>query len=647
MKKLLPLVLFFSPYFLTGQPAEATFLGNWTDDNIIVTSWLNSRYNEVWGFAINCREYGVIGSTEGMHFIDVTDPTNPEQVFFVKGSDTGPDLVHRDFKSFKGYLYCIADEGFTSTLQIIDLKDLPNSVTQVYSSSEFVVRAHNLFIDTSQARLYLLGRGNTTRVLDISDPIKPKLLATYPNPALNLPYVHDAYIKDNIGIMNCGYDGLWVVDFTNPALPVLLGTMTSYPESGYNHSGWLSDDGKYYFLCDETHGKSVKVVDMSDYSNLQVVATLNPNSWAGQIPHNCLIRGDLLYVSYYYDGLQVFDVSDPFNPVKVAYYDTYPDPNENFYAGSWGVYPLLPSGNILLSDMQYGFFVFEALPGTSGRSIVPSKDDLNACTGEAIVLTLKIGEGFTSPVSLEAAGNVPGGVQFSQNPANPGTLVEVTISNPAYGDYAFAFQASDDQNGTAEVCVEAAVRDKPALPVSYLQFPADNAQEIATPVIFEWSEITDAVDYLLQISTSSQDFENNIVFSANTTEASYLFSDLDSATTYYWRVLASNNCGTEGWEPVFKFTTVMPPLATGDWKQEALSIFPNPATHVLNLVFSQTQSQEVKASLTTVTGQKVLEKTLGNAQSHSIRIGHLPAGLYLLRLISGEQAMEKKIVIKR
>jgi hypothetical protein len=30
--------------------------------------------------------------------------------------------------------------------------------------------------------------------------------------------------------------------------------------------------------------------------------------------------------------------------------------------GAWGVYPLLPSGNILLSDMQSGLYVFEG-PG--------------------------------------------------------------------------------------------------------------------------------------------------------------------------------------------------------------------------------------------------------------------------------------------
>ena len=31
--------------------------------------------------------------------------------------------------------------------------------------------------------------------------------------------------------------------------------------------------------------------------------------------------------------------------------------DHNSYRGAWGVYPFLPSGNILVSDMQYGLYV--------------------------------------------------------------------------------------------------------------------------------------------------------------------------------------------------------------------------------------------------------------------------------------------------
>jgi hypothetical protein len=42
------------------------------------------------------------------------------------------------------------------------------------------------------------------------------------------------------------------------------------------------------------------------------------------------------------------------------YYPTSSRSHQNGrYQGAWGVYPLLPSGNILVSDMQEGLFVIE------------------------------------------------------------------------------------------------------------------------------------------------------------------------------------------------------------------------------------------------------------------------------------------------
>jgi choice-of-anchor B domain-containing protein len=397
---------------LHAQPQQATSLGNWQDDNIAIVPWLNGRYNEVWGFAMNDREYAVLGSTSGMHFIDVTNPAEPQQVALIPGTSAGPNIIHRDFKDFNGYLYCVADEGNAATLQIIDLQNLPDTAVQVYASNEFVITAHNLFIDTSQSRLYLLGAQNKTILLDISNPEAPALLGTYPNTSYYLPYVHDAYIRNHIGIMNCGFDGLWVVDFANPANPVTLGTMTSYAGAGYNHSGWLSDDGKYYYLCDETHGSPVKVVDMSDYSNLKIVATMDPASAPTQIPHNALLRDDKLYLSYYYDGLQVFDISNPQSPQRIAMYDTYGGPDDDFYAGAWGVYPNLPSGHILISDIQSGLWVFAPLSGTSsatGQPLSSAPDVYPNPARDEVFVSLPAGSDAATPFRTSlynAAGQV-------------------------------------------------------------------------------------------------------------------------------------------------------------------------------------------------------------------------------------------------
>ncbi|MDX1409885.1 MAG: hypothetical protein R3330_17165, partial [Saprospiraceae bacterium] len=84
---------------------------------------------------------------------------------------------------------------------------------------------------------------------------------------------------------------------------------------------------------------------------------LLPNN-TNSIAHNPFILGDLAFIAYYHDGLQVFDISDSSNIVNVGYYDTYPNnTNYNGYEGAWGVYPFLPSGRILISDISTGLYI--------------------------------------------------------------------------------------------------------------------------------------------------------------------------------------------------------------------------------------------------------------------------------------------------
>ncbi|MCB0705820.1 MAG: choice-of-anchor B family protein [Saprospiraceae bacterium] len=372
MKSLLAsLCILLASHLLLAQAEEATMLYNWHNDDITPTSWLGSRYNDIWGVEVNGQEFAIMGGTDGVHFFNVTEGADSEELpdAFVPGTAGGSNLVHRDYHAYNGYLYTVADEG-SSTLQIIDISDLPNSTTLVYNESDLIRRAHNVFIEESQARLYACGVsvGSTNyalSVLSLDDPTSPVVLGSFPNANLSIPYVHDIYVKDNIAYLNCGTSGFYVVDFTDTDNPVLLGTMTDYEQQGYNHSGWLHPDGQYYYLADETHGKDLKVVDVSDFSDIHVVSTFSAESGhPSEIAHNLIVRDDKLYVSYYYDGLQVFDLSNPAAPVRIAYYDTYDQPNDASYRGAWGVYPLLPSGNVLLSDMHNGLFLFEKIEYT-------------------------------------------------------------------------------------------------------------------------------------------------------------------------------------------------------------------------------------------------------------------------------------------
>ena len=356
---------------LFSQAQEATLLGQWKDTTLTPTRAFNNPYNEVWGVAVNGREFAVVGTTFGTHFVDVTDPNNPTEVVRIKGKDDGEALIHRDFHDYNGYLYAVADEGFSS-LQIMDITTLPDSVTVVYDSDDLLTQAHNIFIDTATARLYSfasfstnLPMANGVMIFDISTPDDPKYLGSYNQFAgLSPSHVHDGYVRNNIAFLNCEREGLAIVDYTDPANPKTIGDLPSnaYQQSGYNHSGWANDDGSYYYMMDETWGTDIKAVDLSDPEDLQVSTYFDAgNSAPSSIPHNALVACNYLYTSYYYDGLQVYDISDPKNPERVLFYDTSKLPDERGYAGAWGVYPHLPSGNILITDMQEGLIVLEAI----------------------------------------------------------------------------------------------------------------------------------------------------------------------------------------------------------------------------------------------------------------------------------------------
>ena len=65
-----------------------------------------------------------------------------------------------------------------------------------------------------------------------------------------------------------------------------------------------------------------------------------------------------MFVSGYLDGLQIFNLQDPLNPVTVGYYDTYlGPPNTDRYGmfnGAFGIDVRNYDGLIVVSDMVTG-----------------------------------------------------------------------------------------------------------------------------------------------------------------------------------------------------------------------------------------------------------------------------------------------------
>lgn len=344
---------------------------HWTDTNIVPITSLPAledfRYNDVWGYAQEGREYAIIGSTMGVHFFDITDTANISQVDFIPGN--AAPITHREFNSYRNYLYIVGDQG-VSGLMVADMQYLPDSVHLVYNDDTLIRRSHELHIDTAMQKLYLFGvnsdlltpgvpTGFAAMILDISQPDTPQYLSFFIHPIID--YVHDGYVRNDTAFFHSAFDGLYYGYFGDPQNPVEIDVMPFYLDQGYNHSGWLTDDGRHYVMMDETQGMRIKMIDMQPGLNFFTVCGLfeggnGPNNMA----HNPHIRGNFLYASYYQDGVRIFDITDRCNPTEVAWYDTWPgDALEDEFRGAWGVYAFLPSGKVLVSDIESGLYVLQ------------------------------------------------------------------------------------------------------------------------------------------------------------------------------------------------------------------------------------------------------------------------------------------------
>lgn len=166
------------------QPDTLELEFQWKDDSLEGSSFYDNTYNEVWGVVQNGEEFAIIGSTAGTHIIPLDELHGDKEPIFVSSPSSGPHVIHRDYHDYNGYLYAVCDEGRdVATLQIIDIRDIRSGVQVVYDSDELFSRAHNIFIDSATAKLYICSHKATSHspmaIYDISDPVAPSLLGTY------------------------------------------------------------------------------------------------------------------------------------------------------------------------------------------------------------------------------------------------------------------------------------------------------------------------------------------------------------------------------------------------------------------------------------------------------------------------------------
>lgn len=313
---------------------------------LVGTQNLHPPYNGIWGYvAPNGKEYALLGSELGVAIIDCSGPVPIERGWF-----PGVNNPWRELRTYGHYVY-VTSEGMAG-FQVIDVNNADAPVNVGVVGAAHFGNAHNLGVDMGTGRIYIVGTNNGTAVYDAAaNPANPTFIG-YAAPGGQSDYFHDLTIENGYGYGAMIYNGLFrVLDVTVWPPAIVSDSLTP---SAFTHNVWPTANSNICVTTDERDGSLLRFYDTTNKS-LPIARgqmTVNPES----VPHNSYIIGNIAHTSWYTEGYQAIDFSDPSTPVVVASYDTYPGASGG-YSGAWGCFPFLPSGNVYISDRSTGLYV--------------------------------------------------------------------------------------------------------------------------------------------------------------------------------------------------------------------------------------------------------------------------------------------------
>ena len=344
--------------------------------------------SDIWGWTDpeTGTEYALLGRTNGLAIIDISDPVSP--VFMGNLPSQTGSSTWRDVKVYNNHAFVVADWNGPHGMQVLDLtqlRDIDSPPVTFTNSAHYdgFGRSHNIVINEDTGFGYAVGSDTCSgglHMIDLSDPLTPTGVGCFSSDG----YTHDAECQTYNGpdvehqgkeiCFNSNEDTLTIVDVTNKAAPVQL-SRTGYPDSGYVHQGSLTADQRYYVHDDELderdfgHNTRTYMWDLLDLD-----APVITGFWDADAPaydHNQYIKGNHTYQANYRTGLRILALTDPDTAdfTEDAFFDTFPSSNGPGFGGAWSVYPYFDSGLLIVSDMSRGLFILRA---NLGGSIIKS-----------------------------------------------------------------------------------------------------------------------------------------------------------------------------------------------------------------------------------------------------------------------------------
>ena len=269
-------------------------------------------------FVLLCR------GDSGFSVYDITNPASP--ILASSTPSTTNDLKDVAVKGTTAYL---TQQG--GDVLVVDISN-PYSISVVNTIS--VSYGHN---GNAQGDLFALtGTSGSLRLYDISTPTNPVFLTSYNSLGMNS--THDAELEENgtkLYAHTFSGNTTRILDVSNPSSPTELGQLPYGNHSGVTiqrPSGQI-----VHGAMREAAGGHIRFYDVTNPAAPSYLSSYQPPTAVNGSIHNAVAVDDRwVAIAYYNDYLRILDMQDPSNPVEVGIYDpTVTNVGSSIFAGAW------------------------------------------------------------------------------------------------------------------------------------------------------------------------------------------------------------------------------------------------------------------------------------------------------------------------
>ncbi|GGQ48028.1 choice-of-anchor B family protein [Couchioplanes azureus] len=327
-----------------------------------------------WTDATDRNEYVLYCRSNGVSFVNVTDPVNPRYVGNLPATN-GLNSSWCDVRTYRNYAY-IGKDSVAHGIQVFDLNRLRGvTTTQTFTPDAHftgLTNSHTLWINQATGFLYVSG-ANTCRkgltIYDITTPLTLELAACYDREV----YSHESIVVNYSGPdtrftgreIAFNYTGqgkrFQILDVTDKADIKLLSSV-AHPGASFVHQGFPTSDYKHMIVNDETistRGGSPDFVYNIERLDAARYVGKDVSTRGTFVNHNGYTVGNRHFQASYRGGLRILDTTSAASArlPEVGYFDTDPDSNAKGYSATWMVLPYLKNGVVAVQSIGVGLYL--------------------------------------------------------------------------------------------------------------------------------------------------------------------------------------------------------------------------------------------------------------------------------------------------